>query len=133
AGCTESKDKGLLVKVVVSTNTTVRDQIIRATNNQSLVEPQSLHATDKIQRDIEDILERHGWFYERRKNYYRNIGKPPARFVTPMFAAAGFVALVLRNPGIAARLKSRFMRNPELYANVFRSEERRVGKEYRRM
>jgi hypothetical protein len=97
----------------------VRDQITRATNNQSLVEPQSLHATDKIQRDIEDILERHGWFYERRKNYYRNIGKPPARFVTPMYLAAGFVALVLRNPADAAGLKSRFMRSPEAYSMVF--------------
>jgi hypothetical protein len=119
AGAKESAEKGLLVKVVVSTDITVRDQIIRATNNQSLVEPQSLHATDKIQRDIEDILERHGWFYERRKNYYRNIGKPPARFVTPMYIAAGFVALALRNPDVAARLKSRFMRNPEAYALVF--------------
>jgi hypothetical protein len=119
AGSKDSEDKGLLVKVVVSTDTTVRDQIIRATNNQSLVEPQSLHATDKIQRDIEDILERHGWFYERRKNYYRNIGKPPARFVTPMYVAAGFVALVLRHPTAAAGLKSRFMRNPEAYAAVF--------------
>lgn len=119
AGSEASTDKGLLVKVVVSTDTTVRDQIIRATNNQSLVEPQSLHATDKIQRDIEDILERHGWFYERRKNYYRNIGKPPARFVTPMYVAAGFVALVLRNPTAAAGLKSRFMRNPAAYGVVF--------------
>jgi hypothetical protein len=107
------------VKVVVSSDAKVRDQIIRATNNQSLVEAQSLHATDKIQRDIEDILERHEWFYERRKNYYRNIGKPPARFVTPMYLAAGFVALVLRHPAAAAALKSRFMRNPEAYATVF--------------
>jgi hypothetical protein len=124
SGSRESTDKGLLVKVVVSTDTTVRDQIIRATNNQSLVEPQSLHATDKIQRDIEDILERHGWFYERRKNYYRNIGKPPARFVTPMYVAAGFVALVLRNPTVAVGLKSRFMRNPEAYGMVFSDEVR---------
>ena len=124
SGSRESTDKGLLVKVVVSIDTTVRDQIIRATNNQSLVEPQSLHATDKIQRDIEDILERHGWFYERRKNYYRNIGKPPARFVTPMYVAAGFVALVLRNPTVAVGLKSRFMRNPEAYGMVFSDEVR---------
>ena len=73
SGAHQSAEKALLVKVVVSTDVAVRDQIIRATNNQSLVEPQSLHATDKIQRDIEEILERHGWFYERRKNYYRNI------------------------------------------------------------
>jgi hypothetical protein len=119
SGNTASADKGLMVKVIISSDNTVRDQIIRATNNQSLVEPQSLHATDKIQRDIEEILERHDWFYERRKNYYRNIGKPPASFVTPMFVAAGYIALVLRNPGVAIKVKSKFMRKPGAYAEVF--------------
>ena len=114
--------RALLVKVVVSEDKVLRDQIIRATNNQSIVEVASLHATDKIQRDIEEVLERSGWFYERRKNYYRNIGKPEARFVTPMYVAAGCVALVLRSPAVAARLKSRFMRIPESYAAVFSEE-----------
>jgi AIPR protein len=121
-GRAESRQRALLVKVIVSNDNVIRDQIIRATNNQSIVEVASLHATDKIQRDIEEVLERSGWFYERRKNYYRNIGKPEARFVTPMYIAAGCVALVLRNPAMAARLKSRFMRIPESYAAVFSEE-----------
>jgi AIPR protein len=125
-GAQESAESGLLVKVVVSTDAAVRDQIIRATNNQSTVEGQSLHATDKIQRDIEDFLDRHEWFYERRKNYYKNIGKPAVRFVTPMYITAGFVALVLRNPSLAGTLRSRFMRNPEAYELVF-SEKTPLG------
>ena len=48
----------LLIKVLVSTDVLVRDRIIRATNNQNAVELASLHATDKIQRDIEEILEK---------------------------------------------------------------------------
>ncbi len=47
--------RAVLVKVVVSTDPAVRDSIIRATNNQTSVELASLHATDKIQRDIEDV------------------------------------------------------------------------------
>jgi AIPR protein len=89
----QSYNRSLLVKVLVSSDKTIRDRIIRATNNQTAVEFASLRATDKIQRDIEEILERHGWFYERRKNYYRNIGKPPAKFVTPMYLAGGMVTL----------------------------------------
>jgi hypothetical protein len=112
-GSAVSLDRGVLVKVVVSSDVAIRDQIIRATNNQSLVEAASLHATDKLQRDIEEILERHDWYYERRKNYYRNIGKPAARFVTPLYLAAGYIALVMKNPGVAARLKSKFMRTQE--------------------
>ena len=118
-GETVSLDRSLLVKVIVSTDSEVRDKIIRATNNQSLVEAASLHATDKIQRDIEEVLEREDWYYERRKNYYRNIGKPPARFVTPLYIAAGYIALMMKNPAAAARLKSRFMRTQEGYESVF--------------
>ena len=63
-----SDDRCVLVKVIVTHDAAVRDAIIRATNNQTNVELASLHATDKIQRDIEDVLLRHGLFYERRKN-----------------------------------------------------------------
>ena len=67
-------NRSLLIKVIVTGDEKVRDQVIRATNNQTSVEPAALHATDKIQRDIEAILERRDWFYERRKNYFRNAG-----------------------------------------------------------
>jgi AIPR protein len=56
SGNIASAERGLLVKVVVSSDPVVRDQIIRATNNQSSVEAASLHATDKLQRDIEEVL-----------------------------------------------------------------------------
>jgi hypothetical protein len=107
------------VKVLVSTDVQVRDRIIRATNNQSPVEVAALHATDKIQRDIEEILERHDWYYERRRNYYRNIGKPRIRFVTPLYVASAVVALIFKNPAGATRLKSKFMRNQIGYDAVF--------------
>ncbi len=119
SGNMASAERGLRVKVVVSSDPAVRDQIIRATNNQSSVEAASLHATDKLQRDIEEVLERHDWYYERRKNYYRNIGKPPARFVTPLYLAGGYVSLVMKNPVAAARLRSRVMRTTEEYYSVF--------------
>jgi hypothetical protein len=119
SGSITSAERGLLVKVVVSSDPAVRDQIIRATNNQSSVEAASLHATDKLQRDIEAVLERHDWYYERRKNYYRNIGKAPARFVTPLYLAGGYVSLVMKNPVAAARLRFPVMRTTEAYYSVF--------------
>jgi hypothetical protein len=118
-GSTRSSSRTLSIKIVVSQDERLRDEIIRATNNQSAIEQAALHATDKIQRDIEQILERHDFYYERRKNYYRNIGRPLERFVTPMYVAAGYVAVILKQPGRAARLKSRFMRNQESYEQVF--------------
>jgi hypothetical protein len=118
-GSEKSLDRTLSIKVIVSRDEKLRDQIIRATNNQSVVEQSALHATDKIQRDIEQILERYEFYYERRKNYYRNIGRPPARFVTPLFVAAGYLAIVLKDPAAAAKLKSRFMRNQASYERIF--------------
>lgn len=120
-GSSESRDRCLLVKIIVSSDARARDQIIRATNNQNPVEIAALHATDKVQRDIEEILERHSWYYERRRNYYRNIGKPQARLVTPMYLASAVVSLVFRNPGAATRLRTRFMRKQESYDSVFSS------------
>ncbi|MDT4330700.1 AIPR family protein [Methylomonas sp. MED-D] len=112
-------DRCVLVKVIVTKDEAIRDAIIRATNNQTDVELASLHATDKIQRDIEDVFLRHGLFYERRKNFYANQGHPPAELVTPLYAAAGYVALMLKKPHIAASLRSKFMRSTETYEAVF--------------
>ncbi|CAN7472714.1 AIPR family protein [Variovorax paradoxus] len=115
----EESKRQVLVKVIVSDDVDVRDSIIQATNNQNTVELAALNATDKIQRDIEMILERHGWYYERRKNYYKNIGKPADRFITPLYLATAFTAIVHRAPHISGWLKSRFMRNESSYAAIF--------------
>lgn len=116
---TPNDDRCVLVKVIVSKDDAIRDAITRATNNQTDVELASLHATDKIQRDIEDVLLRHGLYYERRKNYYANQGHVPAELVTPLYAAAGYVALVMKAPHRASLLRSKFMRSPDSYDAVF--------------
>lgn len=115
----KANNRCVLVKVIISENESVRDAIIQATNNQSPVELAALNATDKIQRDIEDILEQHQWYYERRKNYYKNIGKPADRFVTPILLAVSFLAIARKAPRRAGLLKTRFMRNPVSYAAIF--------------
>lgn len=112
-------DRCVLVKVIVTKDEAVRDTIIRATNNQTDVELASLHATDKIQRDIEDAHSRSGLFYERRKNYYVNLGHTPSEIVTPLYVAAGYIALILKMPERAATLRSKFMRSSESYDVVF--------------
>lgn len=119
SGATTSQDRALLVKIIVSSDAQVRDRIIRATNNQSPVEIAALHATDRIQRDIEAILERYDWYYERRRNYYRNIGKPQSRFVEPLYLASAMVAMVLKNPLAASKLRTKFMRTQVGYNSVF--------------
>lgn len=115
----DQRERAVLVKVIVSNDDEDRDAIIRSTNNQTFVELASLHATDKIQRDIEDVLFRSGLYYERRKNYYLNSGHSASEIVTPLYMAAGFVALALRNPQKAVALRARFMRTDAAYNTVF--------------
>ena len=61
---------------MVPTEDESRDRIIKATNSQTVVPPSSLRATQRIHRDIEEYLQQKGLFYDRRKNHYKNEGKP---------------------------------------------------------
>jgi len=118
-GGVDPTERAVLVKIVVLDDPAIRDEIIRATNNQTTVELASLHATDKIQRDIEDSLRQAGLSYERRKNFYANQGVPPSEIITPLYLGAGYVNLVLRSPKTATALRSRFMRSDQSYSRVF--------------
>ncbi|MCO4089489.1 MAG: AIPR family protein [Limnohabitans sp.] len=111
--------RALLVKIIVSQDESVRDQVIRATNNQSAVEPAALHATDRIQRSIEELLLRSEWFYERRTNFYKNEGRPDARIISPIVLATGAVALLLKNPVRSSKLRQKNIRSPEAYAAAY--------------
>jgi len=115
----ESDSRTLLVKVIVSQDESIRDQVIRATNNQSSVEPAALHATEKIQRSIEEILIRHDWFYERRTNFYKNEGKPENRILSPLTIAAASTALLLKNPVRSSKLRQKHLRTTEAYQSVY--------------
>lgn len=115
----EEDQRFLLIKVLTSNDEFIRDAIIRATNNQTQVQTASLRATDKIQRDIEDILRKSGLYYERRINYYTNQGIPNEIIFSPLYMAAGYTALILKLPHKATGLKSRFMREPQKYNAIF--------------
>ena len=57
--------RNVMVKIVSSDNEETRDKIIKATNSQNAVQPATLRATDKVQRDIEETLKHTGFYYDR--------------------------------------------------------------------
>lgn len=118
---TEEKDesRNILIKIIESDDNQVRDEIIKSTNNQTTVELYSLKATDKIQRDIEDILLKNDLYYERRVNHYLNQGVEKTKIITPLYLAYGYVSLVLKIPHKSITLKSKFMNVKEQYEKVF--------------
>lgn len=118
-GGSDQHERAVMVKVIVSNDESVRDQIIRATNNQTAVEQYSLHATERIQKDVEEILLRNGFFYDRRKNFYKNQGVSRDSIVTPLYIASGLTSLVLKMPYNASRMKNRVLRNEGAYKIIF--------------
>lgn len=65
--------RSVLVRVICEENAEeARDRIIRATNSQTSIPPASLRSADDIHRNIEDYLGFNGYFYDRRKNFYKN-------------------------------------------------------------
>jgi len=119
SGGKDINERAVLVKVIVSKDDVIRDSIIRATNNQTAVEQSSLHATDKIQRDIEDVLIRVGYYYDRRKNYYKNLGISVSDIISPMYLATGYINLVMKQPFQASKFRAKSMRQQGVYDTIF--------------
>lgn len=109
----------LLVRLLVTDDVAVRDKIIRATNSQTKVPTASLRATDDLQREIEIYLLQHNWFYDRRKNYYKNMGKPRGRIISIPFLAQAVISVGLNEPNQARARPSTLLKNDLDYKRVF--------------
>jgi hypothetical protein len=88
----------VLVRVIETTDPRMMDEIIKATNSQTKIGSNSLHATEEIHRKIESAMKVTNLFYDRRKNYYRNRGMPTRSIVTITELAQALTAIVLRRP-----------------------------------
>lgn len=119
AGHEDTLNKHVLVRVLVTSDAAVRDQVIRATNSQTSVPTASLRATDDLQREIEKYLSQHDWFYDRRKNYYKNIGKSRDRIIGIPYLAQAVIAAGLSQPDQARARPSSLLKNDNDYKSIF--------------
>jgi AIPR protein len=117
----EEKDKSrsVLLRILVIDSSEERDNIIKATNFQTAIPPASLKATDRIQRNIEDFFLRHDYYYDRRKNYYKNAGKPAGKIISIPYLAQSVMAMVLREPDNARARPSSLIKKEQDYRRVF--------------
>lgn len=112
----------LLVRVIVPETAAVRDAIIKATNSQTSIPSVSLRATDKIHRDVEDYLKGKGFFYDRRKNFYKNDGKPIDQIISLSFLSQALMAVVLQRPDTARARPSTLLKKDEQYEQIFHTD-----------
>lgn len=115
--------RSVMIKIISQNNAEIRDRIIRSTNNQTAIESKSLFATEKLQRDIEDIMKQNGLYYERRVNFYKNQDIDPSLIYDIMGLGAGYLGLILRVPERAANFKQKFLKDPAKYDLLFNHGE----------
>ncbi|HSS42873.1 MAG TPA: AIPR family protein [Solirubrobacterales bacterium] len=114
-----ARERIILVRVIATQDPDTRDRIIRATNRQTAVQAASLRASDRIQRDLEAFFLSNEWYYERRKNYFRNQGKPAARTVTISYLAQAVLANGFSDPSNSRARPSSLLKNSEEYERIF--------------
>ena len=116
---TNNDKRNILVRVMVPEEGASRDRIIKATNSQTRVQQASLRATDKIHRDIEEYLRPRGLYYDRRKNFYKNEGKPRDKIIGIPNLAQSIMAVVLKRPDTARARPSSLLKKDEDYQKVY--------------
>lgn len=113
------ENRAVLVRVIVVNDATSRDKIIKATNSQTSISPASLRATDKIHRDIEEFFAPMGLYYDRRKNFQKNQGRPVSQIVSIPFLAQAVMTVLLQRPDSARARPSTLIKKGEDYEQIF--------------
>ncbi|WP_081809982.1 AIPR family protein [Leucobacter sp. PH1c] len=111
--------KSVQVRIIETRDEKTRDDVIRATNSQTKVPDASLHATEDIHRQIESHFAAEGWYYDRRKNFYKNMGKPSDRIVSIPALGQAMAAITLGRPDDARARPTTLLNNEADYKAMF--------------
>jgi hypothetical protein len=109
----ENDTRAVLVKIVKSSDKETIDKIISATNRQTPVNPALLRATDGIQK---------GYFYDRRKNFYKNQGKPISKIFAIQSTAQAIHAILNRKPSEARAKPTTLIKTKDSYESIFKAD-----------
>jgi len=112
-------DRLILVRVIITDDEAIRNQIIKATNSQSRIPPYALRTTEPIHHDIEQHFRFNDLFYDRQKNYYKNLGKPRRKIITPKFLAQAVAASILQEPNNSRGRPTDLIKKDEKYERIF--------------
>ncbi len=115
----------LMVKLIEADESTVIDDIVRATNRQSKVEDAQFISTLSVLRDLEKFFNARGsgepnrLYFERRKGQYGPENIAPVRIFDVRETARCFAAISMMRPDIASRYPNRL--TSDLLNDVFKS------------
>lgn len=109
----------VVVRIIKTRDKQTRDEVIRCTNSQNEMPQEALRATDAIHRQLEQAFHTKNLYYDRRKGYYRDQGKPVAQIVSVIEVLQAIVTLVLQRPDDARARPRDYIKKDNLYSAVF--------------
>jgi len=105
--------------VVKTEDQELKTDIVRTTNKQTPVATAGFKALDKIQLDIEEYFGRNDFFYDRRKSYYKNNGKPINKIISIQLLAQSVFSIIYLEPSIARSKPNSLIKEDKNYDKVF--------------
>lgn len=112
-------NRNILIRIINPEDENSRDRIIKATNSQTTIPPAQLRATDDIQKDIEKFFKANDLYYDRRKNFYRNQGKPLNKIIGIAPLAQAVHAILFEKPHESRAKPSSLIKKDEIYKQIF--------------
>jgi hypothetical protein len=80
---------------------------------------EALRTTDAVHRQLEISFHSKNLFYDRRKGYYREKGKPVASIVSVIEVAQAMIAILLQRPDDARARPKGYLVNDDKYDSIF--------------
>ncbi|MHB8391228.1 MAG: AIPR family protein [Acidobacteriaceae bacterium] len=118
-GANKDDARLLVTRVVVPKTPRGRDRIIYTTNSQTKIPAANLRATDRFQSDIEEYFLKYNYYYDRRKNFYKNQGKKASQIIGILFVAQAVSAIIHKNLRLSRAFPSTLMTDDDAYERVF--------------
>jgi hypothetical protein len=118
---TEEK-RSLTIRVIVTEDEDVKSKVIKSTNSQTSIPPAVLSATDPIHRSIEQHFLKDNLYYDRRKNYWKNEGKPKKDILSISYLSQIIKSIIIQEPHISRGKPSSLVKNKDDYKEIFNKE-----------
>lgn len=115
----ENENRTILIKLIRSNDLKIIDKIIKSTNSQTAVRPADLKATDWLQRDIEEYFISEWYFYDRRKNFYKNLNKDRNKIFDIPKVAQYVETILFKSPWSARANPTSLVKDKANYKKIF--------------
>lgn len=112
-------DRSVLVRVIPTVDQATQDSIIQATNSQNKMTAASLRMTDQIHRDIEEIFKKVDLYYDRRKGFWRDQGRPIRKIISVNAVTQAVVSILLQRPDDARGRPGDYLKEDAKYELAF--------------